>query len=145
METVFSVGPPRGYITGNSGSWNPLTLSSRTVPVPQLPVSKSNSSQRLNCSSPLTAYQPVHFTPLYSTALHSQTRQLTTSLHSTDLTLLHSTPYVASGTDHTENTVLLLRACMLRPLPSNSRCLQSHQLVTGLHATIYCGRLRTRC
>jgi hypothetical protein len=40
-------------------------------------------------------------------------------------------------TDHTENTaLLLLRTCMLRPLHSNDRCLQSRLLATGLHATI---------
>jgi hypothetical protein len=36
-----------------------------------------------------------------------------------------------------QNSVgLLLRACMLRSLPSNGRCLQRHRLVTGLYATI---------
>jgi hypothetical protein len=41
------------------------------------------------------------------------------------------------GADHIENGVLLLlRACMLRPLPSNVRCLQSHFLATGLYATL---------
>jgi uncharacterized membrane protein len=40
----------------------PFTLISRSIPVPQLPASHSNSSQRLNCSSPLT---------------HSLTHQLT--------------------------------------------------------------------
>jgi hypothetical protein len=51
----------------------PLPLFSRTIPVPQLPASHSNSSHGLNCSSSLTAHQPTHFTPLYSTALHSLT------------------------------------------------------------------------
>jgi hypothetical protein len=32
--------------------------------------------------------------------------------------------------------ILLLRACVLRVLPSNDRCLQSQRLVTGLYATI---------
>jgi hypothetical protein len=32
--------------------------------------------------------------------------------------------------------VLLLRACMLRALPSNGRFLQSHRLPTGLYAVI---------
>jgi hypothetical protein len=37
----------------------------------------------------------------------------------------------------TENTVpLLLRAYMLRALPSNGRCLQSHRLTTDLYATV---------
>jgi hypothetical protein len=39
----------------------------------------------------------------------------------------------------TENTVLLLlRACMLRALPSNGRCLQSNRLATGLYAKVLC-------
>jgi hypothetical protein len=32
--------------------------------------------------------------------------------------------------------VILLRACMLRALPNNGRCLQSHRLATGLYSTI---------
>jgi hypothetical protein len=32
--------------------------------------------------------------------------------------------------------VLLLLACMLRTLPSNGRCLQSHLIATGLYATL---------
>jgi hypothetical protein len=40
--------------------------------------------------------------------------------------------------DHIENTVLLLpRACVLRTLPSNGRCLPSHCLATGLYITIH--------
>jgi hypothetical protein len=35
------------------------------------------------------------------------------------------------------SVVLLLRACTLRALPSNGRCLQSHRLATGLFSTIY--------
>jgi hypothetical protein len=38
----------------------------------------------------------------------------------------------------TENTVLLLVcACMLRVLPNNGRCLQSHRLAMSLYATIH--------
>jgi hypothetical protein len=33
------------------------------------------------------------------------------------------------------SVVLLLRASMLRALPNNGRCLQSHRLATGLYAT----------
>jgi hypothetical protein len=40
------------------------------------------------------------------------------------------------GADHIENTLLLLLACMLRALPSNGLCLQSHCLATGLYVTI---------
>jgi hypothetical protein len=40
------------------------------------------------------------------------------------------------GSDKIENTVLLLsRACMLRALPCNGRCLPSHCLAAGLYAT----------
>jgi hypothetical protein len=47
---------------------------------------------------------------------------------------LHSN---SRGADDIENSVLLLlRAWMLRTLPSNGRCLQSHCLATGLYATI---------
>jgi hypothetical protein len=50
-------------------------------------------------------------------------------------TLLHSN---SCGADHIENTVLLLlHACMLQALPSNSHYLQSHCLATGLYATIF--------
>jgi hypothetical protein len=38
----------------------------------------------------------------------------------------------------TENTILLLlRACMLRALPSNGRCLKSHRLAMSLYATVF--------
>jgi hypothetical protein len=45
-------------------------------------------------------------------------------------------PETAGARNHIENIVLLLRACMLRALPCNSRCLQNHCLVTGLYAKI---------
>jgi hypothetical protein len=36
-----------------------------------------------------------------------------------------------------ENAVFLLfRACMLRALPSNGHCFQSHRIATGLYATV---------
>jgi hypothetical protein len=45
-----------------------------------------------------------------------------------------SSPFHSNGrgAGHMENTVLLL----LRALPSNGQCLQSHRLRTGLYATI---------
>jgi hypothetical protein len=50
--------------------------------------------------------------------------------------LLHSK---VCGTDHIENTILLLQhACILRALPSNGCCLHSHCLATGLYALICC-------
>jgi hypothetical protein len=50
----------------------PLTLGSRSAPVPQLPASNSNSSQGLHRSSPLTSsvtHQSTRSTPLHSTEL----------------------------------------------------------------------------
>jgi hypothetical protein len=81
----------------------PLTLGSRIVPVPQLPPSNSNSSQRLNCSS-LTHQL---FTSLHSTsrlaAISHQPPTLLTDSNSTDQTL--DLPYLKHlGTDHVENT-----------------------------------------
>jgi hypothetical protein len=45
-------------------------------------------------------------------------------------------PSRCSETGYITQFVLLLRACMLRALPSNSCCLQSRRLATGLYATI---------
>jgi hypothetical protein len=51
-----------------------------------------------------------------------------------------TTPLHSNGraADHIENIVRLLRACMLRSLPSNDHCLHSLCLATGLYATIIC-------
>jgi hypothetical protein len=38
--------------------------------------------------------------------------------------------------------VLLLRACMLRALPVNSRCLQTHRLATSPYATLFMSSYR---
>jgi hypothetical protein len=46
-------------------------LPTGTVPVPQLPASNSNGSQRLNRSNPLISSLTNQLTPLHSTALHS--------------------------------------------------------------------------
>jgi hypothetical protein len=102
----------------------PLTLGPRTIPVPPLPASNSNGSQGLNRSRPLT---------------HSLTHQLppfrSTELNWTRFTPLYS--LCSPKTDHAENAaLLLLRACVMRPLPRNCLCLQSHHLATGLLATI---------
>jgi hypothetical protein len=48
-------------------------------------------------------------------------------------------PLLRNGLHNT--VVLLLRACMLRALPTNGRCLQSHLLATGVFVTIYSGLL----
>jgi hypothetical protein len=49
------------------------------------------------------------------------------------------------STDHIRNiALLLLRACILRALPNNGRCLHSRRLATGLYATIsvyFCAQL----
>jgi hypothetical protein len=60
----------------------PLTLGSRIIPVAQLSASKSNSSQGLNCSSPLT---------------HSLTNQLAL-LHCTNSVKSQSQSYFTAGT-----------------------------------------------
>jgi hypothetical protein len=77
----------------------PRTLGFWAIPVPQLPASNSNSSQGLNCSSPLTnslTCKPSHSIPMHCTnwahLLHwTVSTQLPTevityfmSLHSTD-------------------------------------------------------------
>jgi hypothetical protein len=48
---VFTV---RYLVAASNGRHSPSPLSSRTIRVPQLPASHSNSSQRLNRSCPLT-------------------------------------------------------------------------------------------
>jgi hypothetical protein len=48
----------------------PLILGSRTIPMPQLPASNSNSSQRLNRSSPLTDSLINQLTPRHSAQLY---------------------------------------------------------------------------
>jgi hypothetical protein len=48
-----------------------------------------------------------------------------TELHTPDITV--TTAHIKSSQSHT---------CMLRALPSNCRCLQSHHLATGLYATV---------
>jgi hypothetical protein len=40
------------------------------------------------------------------------------------------------GADYRDTALLLLRGCVLRALPNNGHCLQSHRLATGLCATI---------
>jgi hypothetical protein len=76
----------------------PLTVGSRTISVPQLSVTNSNSSQRPNFSSPLTAHQPTHFIPLYSQSapLHSRT-QLNFGEEHIENTSSNSTSIVAYG------------------------------------------------
>jgi hypothetical protein len=104
-----------------------LTLGSRTVPMPQLPASQSNSSKRLNCSSVLT---------------HSLTHSLRNS-SLTDWTVL----LITSRHGPTENTVLLLlcnccRGNMLVCKAVTSQRLlcscffRGRYLATGLHVTI---------
>jgi hypothetical protein len=84
----------------------PLPLGSCTIPVLQLPASNSSSSQRLNCTSPLTAHQPTDFTPLYS------------------LNWNQSVAWYSLRVDHIENTTpnsTFIVACGL--LPSNGSIL----------------------
>jgi hypothetical protein len=64
----------RCLVAASNGGRSPYS-GFPNYPRPQLPSSHSNSSQRPNCSSPLTDYSPTHFSPLYvySTAPHSVT------------------------------------------------------------------------
>jgi hypothetical protein len=81
-------------------------------PLPQLPASNSNSSHKLNCSSPLS-----HFTPLYSSALHSLT----------ELNSVGCVIWPLSGPQRKHHFLQYLHRCVraavslyvLRPLPSN--------------------------
>jgi hypothetical protein len=118
----------------------PLPLGSRTVPVPQLPTSNSNSSQGLNRNSPLT-HQPTHSishqTPTLLTAvwrLSSNGSWRSLYCLSTDR-IGDTSPkqffYCSYRTDRAENTTSqLLQCCVLRicclatgvfaePFPSN--------------------------
>jgi hypothetical protein len=95
----------------------PLTLGSRTIPMPELPASHSHSSQRLNRSSPLTDCSPVHFTPLYSlTSWHGPSRKHRFSVECYCYVRVCLGAYVIDT----------------QPLPTNGRCLQSHYLVTAV-------------
>jgi hypothetical protein len=111
----------RSLVAASKGGCSPSSVFP-SRPLPQLPASHRSSSHRLNPNSPLT---------------HSLINQL---LHFASFNWTRSSPLYSlciPGTDHTENTaILLLCACMLRSLTSNVRCLQSHYLATGLHATI---------
>jgi hypothetical protein len=106
---VFS----RCLVTVSNGGRSP---SSRfpNCPRPQLPASNSNSSQQLNPT-------------------HQPTRS--TSLHWTEPTPLSAyTIRHGPRREHQFPVSSLVRVRNL--LPSNGRCLQSHYLATGLHATI---------
>jgi hypothetical protein len=102
--------------------------------MPQLPVSNSNSSQGLNCSS-LTdslSHQPTRSTELTLTnnPVYNISAQITQKHRSSvPVQLLLSGPhrkyrFPVSPLVHVRNLLL-----------SNGRCLQSHYLATGVHAT----------
>jgi hypothetical protein len=89
-------------------------------------------------SSPAVPWQlllAVEILQLHALRFYSSQPPVRDLLNSTQLTL--SLAYTNISARITENIVLLLlRACMLRTLPSNGRCLQSHSLATGLYATL---------
>jgi hypothetical protein len=110
----------------------PLPLGSRTVPMPQLPASNSNSSQRLNRSRPLThslINQPARFTPL--------------------LLIVLLIPYL--GTDRTENTVPLLlfaivavQTCLFpKPLLSDGSYIFAYLAVVAQQRVYKCSSIST--
>jgi hypothetical protein len=83
----------------------PLPLGSRTIPVSQLPASNSNSSQWLNCSSPLTDLSPtnlVNSTVLNCTAL-------------TNWTELGRSSHIASELTHRKCCLQQLFCCVTSP------------------------------
>jgi hypothetical protein len=121
-----------------------LSLGSRTDPVPQLPASKSNSSQGLNRSNPLSdshslTHSPtksLHATDYFSGWRPSHTKPLFYSLPSQDSPLMAAGLCIASTRTAQRTpslkTLPLLLACLLQSLPSNGRCLQSHYLATAV-------------
>jgi hypothetical protein len=101
----------------------PLPLGSQTIPVPQLPASNSNSSQGLNCRSPLTDGSP------------------TNSLQCTNSTQLNSVGRVIqSWSRPTENatcntsSIVVWHQCVCEAFLC-CMCID-HYLATGLHATV---------
>jgi hypothetical protein len=110
----------RCSVTASNGGLSPYSALNSTVP--QIPTSNSSSSQQLS------------YTSMNNSLMHQPA-----TLHSTQIKWTCFTPLYSlcrPSSDHKENAaLLLLRACMLRRLPSNSLCLQSPYLVAGLHAT----------
>jgi hypothetical protein len=97
----------------------PLTPASRTIPEPQLLACNSSMSQRLNCSS--LTNSPANY-----------------SLPCIALTLTNCPAYNIS-TRTPRKTPFLCRCSLVNVrnlFPSRGRCLQSHYLATGLHATL---------
>jgi hypothetical protein len=94
-------------------------------------------------SSNSLAHQHTHSIPQYSAALHSLIILLITSRHRPHRKHISSVAVsivacVASGVDGAENTSFQpVHWRVKNLLPSNGRCLQSHNLSTGLHAAIY--------
>jgi hypothetical protein len=99
-----------------------LTLGSRTIPVPRLPASKCNSSQRLNCSSLTNSQVGGHLTPTSSSSLDTHTHTHTHYITHSKYHCYYSTHKVFTVftsrflvTDF--NTVLCLRPYRLAHIP----------------------------
>jgi hypothetical protein len=119
----------------------PLTLGSRTITVPQLPASNSNSSQRPNCSSPLIDCTPTN-------SLHSIV------LNCTELTVLLVTSRHGPHRKHKSSIAVSIVACAAKAAFQPVHLRAGRCLVTGvvswfvsrslpssgsiLHNTIYC-------
>jgi hypothetical protein len=106
----------------------PLSLGSRTVPVPQLPAASSS------LTNPLT-HQATHSTPLSNSQVGGHLTPTSCSSHcrlkAQDSALMAAgSRYIASTPTIQRTPLPTVVACLLRPLPSNDRCLQNHHLPT---------------
>jgi hypothetical protein len=129
----------RCLVATSNGRHSPYS----TIPVPQLPASNSNSSQRLTCSSPLTNSSPTDFTPLHSTELAPLTVLFITSWHGPhrkhrSCCCIHCCVRShRSGPRRKHYFPVSQLAHDRNLLHSNGRYLQSHYLATCLHATVH--------
>jgi hypothetical protein len=80
-------------------------------------------------------YQLNCFQDNSSARTASKTPLLYSYVHVSFLWNVFSEPWLRNGFH--KLVVLLLRACILRALPNNCWCLQSHCLATGLYVSIY--------
>jgi hypothetical protein len=106
--------------------------------MPQLPASDSNISQGLNHSSPLTN-SPTNSTPLTPRLVAISHQPLTLLIAISrllDSAVMTAGPHYITSTRIAQRTLPpialpLLHLCLLRPLPSNICCLQSHYLAAA--------------
>jgi hypothetical protein len=112
-------------------------MGSRTIPVPQLPASKSNSSQRLNCSSSHSLTHPLTNSFLPCTAQTvTNCPDYNISAWTAHKTFPVTVQLLLSGLNRKHRSSVNPFVHVRNLLPNSGRCLQDHYLVTGLHATI---------